>query len=134
MDIKQVNRTTIDQFRAGGAIDGMHRELILLLTTVGARTGRRHTAPMMFIRDADHLLVVASNMGAPKHPDWYLNLAAHPEVTVEIGDEKYQALARALVGSDYERAWSMIKQSYSFFADHERTAARTIPVVALERT
>ena len=134
MDIKEVNRKTIDQFRAGGAIDGMHRELILLLTTVGARTGHRHTAPMMFIRDADHLLVVASNMGAPKHPDWYLNLAAHPEVTVEIGDEKYQALARALVGSDYERAWSMIKQSYSFFADHERTAGRTIPVVALERT
>jgi hypothetical protein len=90
MDIKEVNRKTIDQFRAGGAIDGMHRELILLLTTVGARTGHRHTAPMMFIRDADHLLVVASNMGAPKHPDWM----SHLSLTCRVRRSRWRSVTR----------------------------------------
>lgn len=71
MDIKETNRRVIAQFRAGGDIDGMHRERLLLLTTTGSRSGRPHTAPMMFHRDGDQVLVITSNAGAPEHPDWY---------------------------------------------------------------
>jgi deazaflavin-dependent oxidoreductase (nitroreductase family) len=63
MDIKEINRTTIERFRAGGEIPGMHRERLVLLTTKGAKSGRPHTAPMMFVQDGDRLLVIASNMG-----------------------------------------------------------------------
>ena len=87
MDVREVNKRVVEQFRAGGEIDGMHRERLLLLTTTGRRTGEPRTTPMMFHRDGDRVLVIASNIGAPRHPDWYLNLVAHPEVTVEVGDE-----------------------------------------------
>ena len=133
MDIKEVNRTTIEQFRAGGEIPGMHRERLVLLTTTGARSGRPHTTPMMFVQDGDRLLVIASNMGAPKPPDWYTNLVADPIVQVEVGDESYRAVATALTGDEYERLWASIKENYPFFADHEKQAGRAIPVVALAR-
>lgn len=134
MDMKEINRKTIEQFRAGGDIEGMHRERLLLLTTVGRRTGALHTAPMMFVRDGDRVLVIASNMGAPKEPDWCANLAANNLVTVEIGEETYAAHAEPLTGEDYRRSWAMIKDQYPFFADHEKTADRQIPVVALTAT
>ena len=73
MDMKEINRQVIEQFRAGGKITGMQRERLVLLTTVGARTGQKRTTPMMFHRDGDRLLVIASNAGAPRHPDWYRN-------------------------------------------------------------
>jgi deazaflavin-dependent oxidoreductase (nitroreductase family) len=133
MDIKEINRTTIVQFRAGGEIPGMHRERLLLLTTTGAKSGRPHTSPMMFVQDGDRMLVIASNMGAIKTPDWYTNLVANPTVQVEVGDESYRAVATALTGEEYQRLWASIKESYPFFADHEKQAGRTIPVVALAR-
>jgi deazaflavin-dependent oxidoreductase (nitroreductase family) len=71
MDFRDTNRRVIDQFRTGGDIDGMHRDQLILLTTVGASTGERRTTPMMFHRDGDRILVIASNAGAPKDPDWY---------------------------------------------------------------
>lgn len=133
MDIKEINRKVIDQFRAGGQIEGMQRDRLLLLTTVGARTGQRRTTPMMFHRDGARLLVIASNIGAPRHPDWYLNLVANPSVTVEVGDEAYEASAATAEGEERERLWPMLKESYPFFADHEASTSRIIPVVVLTR-
>ena len=112
----------------------MHRERLILLTTTGAKSGRPHTTPMMFVPNDDRVLVIASNMGAPKDPDWYVNLRSNPRVKVEIGDDSYEAIASALSGDEYERLWSEIKQSNPFFADHEKQAARPIPVVALARS
>lgn len=133
-NIKEINRRTIEQFRAGGPIEGMHREGLLLLTTTGRRSGQPYTAPMMFHRDGDRVLVIASNMGATADPDWYRNLAADPHVTVEIdGDGSYPALAAPATGDEYARLWDTIKENYPFFADHEKTAGRTIPVVVLTR-
>ena len=131
MDIREVNARVIEQFRAGGEIEGMHRDRLLLLTTTGARTGQSRTTPMMFHRDGERLLVIASNIGAPQHPDWYLNLRANPLVQVEIGDERFDAIATALEGSERERLWTMLKQNYPFFAEHEAKTSRVIPVVAL---
>jgi deazaflavin-dependent oxidoreductase (nitroreductase family) len=134
MDVKQINRTVIERFRSGGELpQGMHRERLVLLTTSGARTGREHTTPMMFHPDGDRLLVIASNMGAARHPDWYRNLAANPHVTVEVGDERYDAVATELAGEERERVWTMLKEAYPFFADHEAGTERQIPVVALVR-
>jgi deazaflavin-dependent oxidoreductase (nitroreductase family) len=133
MDIRETNRRVIGQFRAGGEIDGMHRARILLLTTVGAKTGQRRTTPMMFHPDGDRLLVMASNIGAPRHPDWYLNLVAHPQVVVEVGDETYDAMAIAAAGAERDRLWTTIKENYPFFADHEAKTDREIPVVVLTR-
>lgn len=136
MDVRAVNERVIAQLRAGGPVEGMHRERLVLLTTTGRRTGRPRTTPMMFHRDGDRLLVVASNIGAPRHPDWYLNLVADPHVTVEVGDEPggaRPAVARPLEGAERERVWEMLKATYPFFAEHEARTTRTIPVVALER-
>jgi deazaflavin-dependent oxidoreductase (nitroreductase family) len=134
MDVREINRRVIEQFRAGGEIEGMHRDRLLLLTTTGARTGQPRTTPMMFLPDGDRLLVIASNIGAPRHPDWYLNLAANPQVTVEVGDERYEAVATTAEGDERDRLWSMLKQTYPFFAEHERQTERQIPVVILTRS
>lgn len=133
MDIKAINRQVIDQFRAGGDIEGMHRDRLVLLTTTGVKSGQRRTTPMMFHREDDRLYVIASNVGAPRHPDWYLNLAAYPQVTVEVGDETYDARAEPLQGQERERVWAMLKDNYPFFAEHEAKTDRIIPVVALTR-
>jgi len=133
MDMKQVNAGVIDQFRAGGPIEGMNRDRLLLLTTTGAKSGQSRTTPMMFHRDGDRLLVIASNIGADKHPDWYVNLVANPHVVVEVGAERFEATAVPLTGDERERLWTMLKQSYPFFADHEAKTSREIPVVALTR-
>jgi deazaflavin-dependent oxidoreductase (nitroreductase family) len=134
MDAKEANRRVIEQFRAGGEIEGMHRDRIVLLTTTGRRSGQPYTTPMMFHRlDPDRIIVIASNIGAPTHPDWYLNLEANPAVTVEVGTEKYQARAIPTAGPERTHLWTMLKSHYPFFADHEIKTDRTIPVVVLER-
>jgi deazaflavin-dependent oxidoreductase (nitroreductase family) len=133
VDVKEINRKVIEQFRAGGEVEGMHRDRLLLLTTTGRRSGAERTCPMMFDEDGDRLLVIASNMGAPEHPDWYRNIEADPHVTVEVGDERYAALATPTAGAERERLWSGLKQRYPFFAEHEEKADREIPVVALTR-
>jgi deazaflavin-dependent oxidoreductase (nitroreductase family) len=134
MDVRETNRRVIEQFRAGGEVDGMHRERLVLLTTTGRRTGEPRTAPMMFHRDGSRILVVASNVGAPRHPDWYLNLAADPRVRVEVDDREFDAEALPLLGADYVRTWTELERHYPFLADHQakaRQAKRVIPIVEL---
>jgi deazaflavin-dependent oxidoreductase (nitroreductase family) len=133
MDLKQVNKRVIEQFRAGGEIEGMHRERLVLLTTTGARTGKQRTTPMMFYRDGDRILVMASNNGAPRTPNWFRNVQANPKVGVEIGDEQFDATARVLPRAERDRAWATVTKAHPFFAQHEQKAGRTIPVVELTR-
>jgi deazaflavin-dependent oxidoreductase (nitroreductase family) len=134
MDIKEINLTTVARFRAGEELgNGMHRERLVLLTTTGRRTGVQRTSPMMFHRDGDRILVIASNMGAARHPEWYLNLVADPQVGVELDGDSYRGTATPLQGAERERVWAELKRHYPFFADHEAGTARTIPVVAITR-
>lgn len=133
MDIQDINRRVIEQFRAGGEIEGMQRERLLLLTTKGAKTGADRVTPMMFHPDGDRVVVMASNAGAPKAPDWYANLRANPTVTVERGDETYPATAIVATGEERARLWSEITSRYPFFLDHEKKANREIPLVVLTR-
>ncbi len=131
-DMREHNRQLIEQFRANGRQLGDRP--VLLLTTIGARTGQPRTTPMMYVFDGDTLLVIASNAGAPRHPNWYLNLRADPHVTVEVRGEKYDALARPVTGAERPARWESITSQYPFFVEHQSKVRREIPVVALERT
>jgi deazaflavin-dependent oxidoreductase (nitroreductase family) len=135
MDYRETNRQVIQGFRAGEVLPGMHRERLLLLTTTGRRTGGAHTTPMMFHREEGRLFVIASNVGAPRDPDWCLNLRAQPAVTVEVGDQDgsppYAATASVLEGEDRAAVWARIAELYPFFVDHQTKAPREIPVVEL---
>jgi F420H(2)-dependent quinone reductase len=130
-DLLAHNKQLIRQFRADKGASMGSRPL-LLLTTLGRRSGRRRTSPMMYVRDSGRLLVIASNNGAPADPLWYRNLVAEPRVTVELPGQEFEATAEPLAGSDYDGAWARIKQQFPFFAEHEnRAGGRRIPVVAL---
>ena len=134
-DQNTYNRQLIEEFRAdrdkgGGAMKGRP---LLLLTTTGAKSGQLRTKPMMYIPDGDRLLVIASNAGAPTHPDWYRNVVAHPEVTVEVGNETFKAIATVTEGLERQRLWSRVVELYPFFADHQAKTSRQIPVIVLRR-
>lgn len=130
-EMKAFNRQMIADFRAHDP--KLSGRKIVLLTTNGAHSGTPHTAPMTYLTDGDRALVIASNAGAERHPDWYFNLVAHPVVTVELPDETYQARARTAEGEERDRLWAEIVAQMPFFADHQARVSRQIPVVILER-
>jgi deazaflavin-dependent oxidoreductase (nitroreductase family) len=139
-DVRETNRRVIEEFRANGGVLGppFSGGSLLLLTTTGARSGRRRTTPMMFVRspagpDDGRLMVIASNIGAPAHPDWYRNLVANPRVTVEVGTETFDATATTATGEERARLWAALLESHPFFADHQAKTSREIPLVLLER-
>lgn len=130
-DMRAFNRQMISDFRAHDPKVAGRR--LLLLTTTGARSGRPHTTPMTYATDGDRVLVIASNAGAVRHPDWYLNLVANPAVTVELHDETFRARAVVAEGEEYDRLWAQIVAEMPFFTDHQAQISRKIPVVILER-
>ena len=130
------NRAIIDEFRAnagkvGGYFAGAN---MLLLHTIGARSGQPRTNPMVYVRDGDRLVVIASKGGADSNPDWYYNLLANPNVTVELGTEQYQARATA-VAEETERArlYAKMVEHRPGFAEYEKKTSRKIPAIVLER-
>ncbi|HYS94864.1 MAG TPA: nitroreductase/quinone reductase family protein, partial [Candidatus Nitrosopolaris sp.] len=127
-DMREHNRRLIEQFRA--AVGRLEGRALVLLTTIGARSGLPRTTPMMFVPDGDRLLVIASNAGAPRHPDWYRNLVANPTVTVEVDGETYPATATPLRGREYEETFARIAQRYPFFTEHQAGVRRRIPTEA----
>ncbi|MGA8678889.1 MAG: nitroreductase family deazaflavin-dependent oxidoreductase [Acidimicrobiales bacterium] len=129
------NRKIIEEFRAhegkvGGQFEGAP---VLLLTTTGAKSGKSHTAPMMYLTDDDRLFVFASKAGAPTNPDWYHNLVANPTVTVEIGTDQYTATATPLQREERDRIFAEQARRYPGFAEYEDKTTRVIPVVELVR-
>lgn len=134
-DQNAYNRQLIEDFRAsrGKAGGPMEGRPLLLLTTTGAKSGQLRTTPMMYIRADDRLLVIASNAGAPAHPDWYRNLLAHPQVSVEVGNETFKAVASVAEGTERQKLWNRIVELYPFFADHQAKITRQIPVIVLTR-
>jgi deazaflavin-dependent oxidoreductase (nitroreductase family) len=129
------NRQTIEAFRANeGKVGGWWEgKPLLLLTTTGARSGQSRTTPTMYLRDGDRLIIFASKGGAPTHPDWYHNLVAHPEVTVEVGPETYEATATVLHGEERDRLYARHAELYPQFDEYQKKTTRKIPVIALER-
>src|SRR6266853_6294944 len=98
------NKAVIEEFLArGGQVKGWAP--LILLTTTGAKTGQPRIAPLMLVNDGDRIIAVASKGGHPKHPEWYFNLLAHPEVTVEVDSEKFDTTARILTGNEREQVF-----------------------------
>ena len=128
------NSKIIEEFRAnGGKVGGQFEGApLLLLHTVGAKSGQPRVNPVMYQRVTDGYAVFASKAGAPANPAWYHNLLAHPEVKAEIGTTTVELRARVAEGQERERIWAAQKAAYPGFADYEEKTTRQIPVVILE--
>jgi deazaflavin-dependent oxidoreductase (nitroreductase family) len=130
------NKAIIDEFRAnGGKVGGQFAGApLLVLHSVGAKSGKAHVTPVMY-QDLGHgrVAVFASKAGAPTNPDWYQNLVANPRAAVELGTETFDVTARVARGEERLRIWSAQKERYPNFAQYERKTKREIPVVILER-
>jgi deazaflavin-dependent oxidoreductase (nitroreductase family) len=134
-DRNEWNRKNIEEFRAnGGRVGGNFAGTpLLLLTTTGARSGKRYTTPVMYLPDGDRLVIFASKGGAPTSPDWYHNLVAHPHVTVEVGTETREVNAVVARGAERDELYARQAQLYPQFAEYQQKTTRQIPVVILER-
>ncbi len=105
---------------------------MLLLTTRGRRTGEAHTVPLLYLRDGDRLLVIASYGGRDHHPEWYLNLLAEPEVTARVGARNLAMTARTASSSERDVWWPQVVAAYGDYSVYQQRTEREIPVVALE--
>ncbi|MEU0558942.1 nitroreductase family deazaflavin-dependent oxidoreductase [Dactylosporangium maewongense] len=128
------NDKIIEEFRANGGKVGGNFEgaPLLLLHTVGARSGQERVHPMMYQKVDGGYAVFASYAGAPTNPAWFHNLVAQPRVTAEIGTGTQELVARVTDGDERERIWTAQKAAYPGFADYELKTTRQIPVVVLE--
>lgn len=135
-DVNDFNRHTIEEFRAndgkvGGPFAGLQ---LLVLHTTGAKSGKPRLVPLAYRQVGDALAVFASKAGADDNPDWYHNVVAHPEVSVELGTERFDAVARVAERAERDRIWEAQKAAVPSFAEYEDKTGRVIPVVVLERS
>jgi len=129
------NRNLINDLRTNGKPTsgpflGRH---VLILTTKGAQSGEVRENPLVYTRDGDHYVIVASKGGAPTHPAWYHNLVQHPEVTIEVGKDKFKARAHVAQGDEHERLYTHHADINPTFHDYRKRTTRKIPVIVLER-
>lgn len=130
------NATIIAEFRenegkVGGPFEGAP---MVLVHHIGAKSGTERVAPLMARLDGDQLYIFASKGGGPSHPDWYHNLKANPDVTIEFGaDSDVPVHVRELEGDDRTAVWEAQKAAWPQFAEYEANTTRTIPVLALDR-
>jgi deazaflavin-dependent oxidoreductase (nitroreductase family) len=133
-DSSDFNHRNIEEFRAnhgklGGSFEGAP---VLLLHTIGARSGEERVNPTMYLADGERYLVFASAAGADRNPAWYWNLMANPDVaSIEVGDEHLDVRAVELKGAERDAKYAEQARRYPGFTDYERKTSRTIPVVAL---
>jgi deazaflavin-dependent oxidoreductase (nitroreductase family) len=106
---------------------------VLLLTTKGRRSGEPRTTPLIYERDGDDYVIVASKGGAPQQPGWYRNLAKEPQVEVQVLDEIFPARARTATGEERERLWRLAARQWPDYDQYTKRTDREIPVVVLER-
>ncbi len=126
------NLTVVETFRAnnGRMPNGA---AVLLLTSTGARSGQTRLNPLAYTRDGDRFVVIASKGGNPSNPDWYHNVVANPEVTVEVDGDRFQARARVTEGTERQRLFDAQAALMPNFAEYQQQTSRQIPVIVLER-
>jgi deazaflavin-dependent oxidoreductase (nitroreductase family) len=130
------NRRNIEEFRAnhgrlGGQFEGAP---VLLLHSIGARSGEERISPMMYLADGDNYLVFASAAGADRNPAWYWNLIANPDASIEVGDDHLDVHAEEIKGAERDEKYAEQARRYPGFAEYERKTTRTIPVLSLHPT
>ncbi len=104
---------------------------MLLLTTTGRKTGKRHTTPLVYLEDGDDIIVIASNGGSDRDPQWWLNLVARPEASIQVGRRREDVRAEAAAGDERTRLWEKISSRYGQYEQYRRRTTREIPVVRL---
>lgn len=129
------NLNIINEFRAnGGETSGPFKgRPLLLLTTKGAKSGAEGTTPLVYSRDGDRYVIIASMGGAPKHPAWYHNIVANPNVTLEVGTEKFEATATVAEEPERTRLYNAQAEMMPAFTEYQQKTTRVIPVVVLTR-
>jgi len=134
-DASSFNKNLIEEFRAnGGKVTGVfERAPLLLLTSKGAKSGRDHTTPVVYTRDGDNFVVLASKGGSPTNPAWYHNLVANPDATVEVGSETFPVKATVAEGAERDRLFDQQAALMPNFAEYQKNTTRRIPVIVLER-
>ncbi|MEP7135253.1 MAG: nitroreductase family deazaflavin-dependent oxidoreductase [Chloroflexota bacterium] len=131
-DVNSWNQQIINEFRIRGGIVG-NRQL-LLLHTLGAKSGQPRINPVAYIKDGERFVIVAAKGGMANNPDWYHNLLAHPQVTVEVGTEKFPALATLATEPERTRLYDQMAAVTKGYAEYQRKTARIIPVILLTRS
>ena len=134
-DVNEWDRRIIEEFRAnGGNVDGQFAGVpLLLLTTTGAKSGEQRISPLAYLSDGGRIYVFAGNRGAPTNPGWYHNLVAHPEVTVELGTETFEARAIVVESAERDRLGRIQAQKIPALAEVQARLTRKVPAVLLER-
>ena len=129
------NRLIMDEFHAnGGKVGGPFAGVpLLLLTTTGAKSGKRSTVPVGYAPDGDRLIIFATKGGLPTNPAWYYNLVANPTATVEVGTETFDVTATNITGDERDRLWAAQVERAPVFAEYQAKTTRIIPVIALQR-
>lgn len=129
------NTAIIKEFRANaGKVGGPFLgKALLILHTIGAKSGQEHINPVAYITDGDRFVIIASKGGAPTNPDWYYNLVAHPQVTVEVGTEQFTARASLATEPERTRLYDKMVEMMPGFADYQKKTTRIIPVIILSR-
>ena len=117
---------------SGRLMNKLGGDAICLITMTGAKSGKRRTIPLMYVPYKAGVLLVASQGGAPKHPVWYYNLVAHPDIEVEEGGRTLKLTARVLQGEERAAAWPVCVEHYADYADYENRTNREIPVFYCE--
>src|ERR1700760_5025462 len=114
------NSQVIEEFRAnGGKAGGMFEGMPLVLVhNVGAKSGKEYVTPLVYLPDGDNVVIFASKGGAPENPGWYHNLKAEPNVSIEVGTEKYDALATEATGEERDRLYSTQEEQQPQFAEY----------------
>ena len=127
------NQAIIDEFRANeGRVGGQFAgRTLLLLHTIGAKSGQERVNPLAYVSDGERYVVIASKGGAPTNPDWYYNIRAHPVVTVEVGTETFQARAEELSEPERTRLYNKMAETSPTFAEYQQKTKRKIPVISL---
>jgi deazaflavin-dependent oxidoreductase (nitroreductase family) len=135
MAINEFNERVINEFRSNAGKVGapFANAPMILLTHTGAKTGKSYTTPLVYSRDGEHIVVIASKAGAPNNPSWYHNLIAHPMVTLEIGAERFKAKARVVTGDERERLFNQQAAQMAVFDEYRAKTTRKIPVIVFDR-
>lgn len=132
--MSEFNQAIIEEFRANGGVVGRFqgRDLILL-NTIGAKSGSLRVIPVVYIMDGERYVIIASSGGSPTHPDWYYNIVAHPEFEVEVGVEKFKVKAMVVEEPERTRLYDKMAARYAFFAEYRENTERVIPLLTLTR-
>ncbi|MFC8598203.1 nitroreductase family deazaflavin-dependent oxidoreductase [Isoptericola sp. NPDC057191] len=125
----------VEEYESSGGTKGttMRGMPVVILTTVGAKSGKLRKTPLMRVEHDGEYAVVASLGGAPKHPVWYYNVVANPRVELQDGPEKHEYVAREITGEEKALWWERCVAAYPDYADYQRKTDREIPVLVLER-